>query len=127
MDIIKTIRAEIERLKEVLSDPLMRINGPDYIAGGRKIANTLLSFLDTLETPKVDCFKIKGWVARDACGRVCLFLNRPHLNPKWRDAYEDENDVNSIIITNLLYEEPQMPWLTFENSPIEVELLIKKI
>ena len=57
MDIIKTIRAEIERLKEVLSDPLMTINGPDYIAGGRKIANTLLSFLDTLQEPEVDLEK----------------------------------------------------------------------
>lgn len=71
--------------------------------------------------------KIKGWVARDACGRVCLFLNEPHLNPKWCDTYEGDFIGDSAIITYTPFEEPQMPWLTFENSPQEVELLIKRV
>ena len=53
------LKAEIERLKAVLSDPLMKINGADYITGGNKIAKEILSFIDSLqqEQPEVDLEK----------------------------------------------------------------------
>ena len=49
--------AEIEKLENVLSDPLMKINGEDYINGGKKIIKEMKSFLNTLEVKEVDLDK----------------------------------------------------------------------
>ena len=46
---IEKIKAEIERLKSVLADPVCECLTSDYKAGGNKMADTLLSFIDTLE------------------------------------------------------------------------------
>ena len=45
---IEKIKAEIERLKEVLASPQCECLTSDYKAGGNKIANTLRDFINSL-------------------------------------------------------------------------------
>lgn len=65
---IGKIKAEVERLKAVLADPVCECLTSDYKAGGNKMADTLLSFIDTLEqdapTPPgiEEERKKKGWL-----------------------------------------------------------------
>lgn len=48
------LKAEIEKLKVVLSNPLMRIPGPDYVAGGKKIAKEILAIVDSLQQEPIE-------------------------------------------------------------------------
>ena len=62
---------------------------------------------------------MKMWIARNNTGIVHLFLNRPKLKPNGEDSY-DPNEFD------LLLHHTDFPEVTFENSPKEVELVIKK-
>ena len=63
---------------------------------------------------------MKLWIARDRWGVLSLFNHKPYYNGTWwadRDIDEDGE---------LLLEPDLYPEVTFENSPREVELVIKK-
>ena len=70
-------------------------------------------------------YKIKGWVARDKDGQLCIFYDgdKPHrgeCNSWWYPEYCLEGDCMTI-------DDDMFPDLTWESEPIEVELTIKKI
>lgn len=59
------------------------------------------------------------WIARDKDGTLCLFRNKPILDV----YYWFDNSVKTGCIAELL--KTDLPEVTFENSPQEVELKIK--
>lgn len=63
---------------------------------------------------------MKMWIARDQ--NYCLFLHeeKPHLET-YDTINEWVSDSNSYVLDGNLF-----PEVTFENSPQEVELVIKK-
>ena len=63
---------------------------------------------------------MKMWICRNKTGIVHLFLNRPTLKPNEEEWYDERE-------FDLLLDHDDFPEVTFENSPMEVELkLIKK-
>lgn len=67
------------------------------------------------------------WIARDKDGQLSLFTNKPHRckavgwnNESWDDCSMDEF-TDAMILNPKLF-----PDLTWNNEPIEVELVIKK-
>lgn len=69
-------------------------------------------------------YKIKGWVARDEDGQLCIFYGdkplRGGCNRWWHPEHCPEGDWMTI-------DDKMFPNLTWEDKPIEVELTIKKI
>ena len=59
------------------------------------------------------------WISRNKTGIVHLFLNRPILKPNGEE-WCDEREFD------LLLDHEDFPEVTFENSPMEVELNLKK-
>ena len=62
---------------------------------------------------------MKMWICRNKTGIVHLFLNRPKLKSNGVEWY-DPNEFD------LLLHDTDFSEVTFENSPMEVELVIKK-
>lgn len=54
------------------------------------------------------------WIARDEDGILCLYESKPYLD---MDNEWDSDDNDYLVI-----DESQFPEVTFENSPMEVEL-----
>lgn len=63
--------------------------------------------------------KIHGWVARHKNGELCLFSNKPEykLNIGWVDEHQHWRVIDYKLL----------PEVTYKDSPIEVELLIRKV
>lgn len=61
--------------------------------------------------------KIKGWVARDHSGNLFLFQDTPVRKNKWWIAG----------LGGFYLSRKSFPELTWENEPIEVEILIRKV
>lgn len=66
-------------------------------------------------------YKIKGWVARDLDGQLCLFQDEKPIKEKkyWMS--------NGSIGKWMYIDSKTFHELTWEDEPIEVELTIKKI
>ena len=69
----------------------------------------------------------KMWIARDKDGELTLFSNKPHRctdagwnNESWDVVSMDEFTDTMILDSNMF------PDLTWEDEPIEVELVIKQ-
>ena len=60
---------------------------------------------------------MKVWIAREECGHVYLHKGKPF---KEDGMWFNRNDVYMKLPTK------DFPEVTFENSPVEVELVIKK-
>ena len=58
------------------------------------------------------------WIARDKDGELTLFSNKPHRYTEvwWNDEFNDTMILNQNMFPNL----------TWEDEPIEVELVIKQ-
>lgn len=63
---------------------------------------------------------MKMWIARDANRTLTLFQGKPELS-KYDPIFQDLYDRDYMTIDQFLF-----PEVTFENSPMEVELIIKK-
>ena len=64
---------------------------------------------------------MKMWIAREKCGALFLYNTKPHL-----DKEDNVFKVEDGIFMGVLYRE-SFDEVTFENSPMEVELkLIEK-
>lgn len=61
---------------------------------------------------------MKLWIARDEDGILCLYESKPYLD---MDNEWDSDDNDYLVI-----DESQFPEVTFENSPMEVELKLVK-
>ena len=60
---------------------------------------------------------MKMYIARDPKGIICLHLDKPTLR----------NDAIGWLSSDwIILDEDLFPEVTFENSPMEVELVIKK-
>lgn len=66
--------------------------------------------------------KLKGWVARDKNGEINYFQEYPRRITEDRRNYWWDRDYISMCI-----DENSFPELTWEDEPIEVELLIRKL
>lgn len=65
---------------------------------------------------------MKLWVARDKDGTLCLFREKPTLDVYyWFDSSLGKTGCIAELLKTDLLE------VTFENSPMEVELVIKTI
>lgn len=60
------------------------------------------------------------WIARDKDGTLVLYENRP---VKYDESFVDENTKQGMLSELPRYYYPQV---TFENSPMEVELKLKE-
>ena len=58
--------------------------------------------------------KYKLWVARDWCGMVYAYLNKPIRDTVWKECESDE--------VPLSIDDSLFPDLTFEDEPLEVML-----
>ena len=63
---------------------------------------------------------MKLWIARDVDKALALFRNKPIKNGSFFNEYDEEGDLRIWI------ERRYFPEVTFENSPMEVELVLKK-
>jgi hypothetical protein len=63
---------------------------------------------------------MKLWIARYRWGALSLFNHKPYLNNGVWCADRDIDEEGEWFL------EPAFPEVTFENSPQEVELVIKK-
>ena len=64
---------------------------------------------------------MKLWIARDRGGALGLYRNRPIKNGGFFNEYDEEGD------KRIWLGRSKFPEVTFENSPMEVELkLIEK-
>ena len=61
---------------------------------------------------------MKLWIARNGDGRLFLHLKEPYL-VNWINDWDNDKDFMRL-------EDNNFPEVTFENSPVEVELVIKK-
>lgn len=64
---------------------------------------------------------MKLWIARDRDGRLYLHPIKPYLINVKPEAYWNNEDENWMQL-----REEDFPEVTFENSPMEVELVLKK-
>lgn len=64
---------------------------------------------------------MKLWIARDLDGTLILCNKLPYLPNKCYDFFYFDKDVDIYYLDRNMF-----PELTFENSPQEVELVIKK-
>lgn len=67
--------------------------------------------------------KIKGWVARDECG-LLFYRKKPYrydgiFYSHWTDEYGPNSEIP--------LDDSLFPELTWEDEPIEVELIIRKV
>lgn len=67
--------------------------------------------------------KIKGWVVRDECG-LWFYREKPYkVEGTFYSHWTDKNGPNS----ELPLDDNLFPELTWEDKPIEVELIIRKV
>ena len=67
--------------------------------------------------------KIKGWVARDECG-LWLYREKPYrVEGTFCSHWSDKNGPNSELSLDINI----FPELTWEDEPIEIELIIRKV
>ena len=59
------------------------------------------------------------WIARDKCGGIYLYKDKPSL---WEDGRTFDTESSDIIKLS----DYSFPEVTFENSPMEIELKLKK-
>ena len=64
---------------------------------------------------------MKAWIARDEDGRLYLHPIKPYLINVKPSAYWNNEDENWMQL-----RETDFPIVTFEKSPIEVEIILKK-
>ena len=64
---------------------------------------------------------MKIWIARDEDERLYLHPIKPYLRNVKSSAYWNNEDENWMRM-----RETDFPEVTFENSPMEVELVLKK-
>lgn len=123
-DTIEKIKAEIE--KRLKANGAFDEVGDDawaYDQGLVDAYKSILSFIESLGKESVP--KIKGWVARDKNNSLYLHWEKPHqilsysIPVAWRGS-----DVMQPIKR---LPDDFMPDLKFENDPIEVELIIKRV
>ena len=62
---------------------------------------------------------IKCWLARDKSGSLYMFSYKPHRTDGIFVPYTTDNQF--LVVDNIF------PELTWENSPVEVELTIKPV
>ena len=65
---------------------------------------------------------MKFWIARDPDGTLYLYTKKP----KYHSVSEMFISTNGVWINLSNYGIGDFPEVTFENSPMEVELVIKK-
>ena len=63
---------------------------------------------------------MRAWIARDKDGMLFIYTQPPSINPIREDVYMVNNGDFLSIDKNLF------PEVTFENSPKEVEIKLKK-
>lgn len=73
-------------------------------------------------TEQLDCPKIKGWVARDKSGIIRVGEYKPE-----RGDYEPARGKWCAYGECLTLPKESFPNLKWEDDPIEVELIVKKI
>ena len=68
---------------------------------------------------------MKMWIARTNHGYLSLFDQKPVFNSKWNiqhiKRYGFDDDIEGLQI-----DKDEFPEVTFENSPTEVELVLKR-
>lgn len=62
---------------------------------------------------------MKMWIARDESGYIYLYENKPILKADWSGGLWFGGDFFEL-------QPESFPEVTFENSPMEVELVLKK-
>ena len=63
---------------------------------------------------------MKMWICRDKDRALALYRSKPIKNGSFFNLYDEEGDKRIWI------DRKYFPEVTFENSPMEVELVIKK-
>lgn len=59
------------------------------------------------------------WIARDQCGSIYLYKDNPSLEEDGRTFDTESSDIIKL-------SDYSFPEVTFENSPMEIELKLKK-
>jgi len=102
--------AEIERLREECSSPI-------------SVCNDILSLIEFMQEQQKDkqIVSIEGWAARDKNGHLNFFLGKPHRIKNTRGE--------EYWVGHARMKQPNefFPELSWNDEPIEVELLINKI
>lgn len=89
----------------------------DYVDINSKGRNGYIEALKEIESLP----KIKGWVARDECG-LLFYRKKPYrYDGIFYSHWTDESSSEIPLDDNLF------PELTWEDEPVEVELIIRKI
>ena len=115
--------AEVERLKEETPIGICEYDKGEE-NGRYEVLNHLLSTIASLqqEQPKdKQIVSIEGWAARDKNGHLNFFLGKPHRIKNTRGE--------EYWVGHARMKQPNefFPELSWNDEPIEVELLINKI
>lgn len=129
METIKKIKAEIERryndnLNVVEKFELGKITATIFGEIAKEYLS-LMSFIESLEK-EPDAPKIKGWVARDRNKALFFHHEKPHryYGDTWRTDWvmHPQPELHHLRLLDGI-----MPNLKWEDEPIEVELIIKRV
>lgn len=117
------IKQEIERRRCKAELGKMEAQGVSAITYNMHLAEEnlcmfLLSFIESLEKEKSEIPTIKGWAARDKSGIIFISQVKPIRcvnSPCW------------LASRGLTVKTTDFPDLKWEDEPIEVELIIRKV
>ena len=117
MDLEKEIN-EVWEHDKVLN-PYSYDKGYELQLDKTNLTNLAYHFYELGLNAKENTPKIKGWVARDKDGTLVLYGQKPDREiVNWDDCGTDEH----ICINRNMF-----PYLKWEDEPIEVELLVKRV